>query len=132
MEDPMQPQPEAGYVITPAVTRPYFGSTLILAVPPGADEADVERLRDHLAASAPDDQVTVVAVRGIEALRTWEPEQPADQLAAAMAETRAALTDRDKYRNWLDDFTRVVLDVSDRMGLMRAAVSLRKKAGFEP
>jgi hypothetical protein len=58
--------------------------------------------------------------------------QPAPEMAAAMAETRAALTDRDKYRNWLDDFTRVVLDVSDRMGLMRAAVSLRKKAGFEP
>ena len=83
--DPVAPDPPclgyrrqtaAGHVMTPAVTRPYFGSTLILAVPPGADEADVERLRDHLAAAAADDRVTVVAVRGIEALRTWEP-QPA-------------------------------------------------------
>ena len=53
------------------------------------------------------------------------------ELTGVRREMGGTAADRDKYRNWLDDFTRVVLDVSDRAGLMRAAVSLRKKAGFE-
>ena len=104
--DPVAPDPPcagyrrqtaAGPVMTPAVVRPVFGSTLILAVPPGAGEADVQRLRDHLAANAPEDCVTVVAVRGVEALRTWEPQAaPGMATLAAAWDARAAEPDRDR------------------------------------
>ncbi len=82
-----EPEPAPEPVMTPAVARPYFGSTLVLAVAEGASDESVASLAEALTAATEGDGVTVVTVQGVEALRTWEP-KPAPELAAAMAETR--------------------------------------------
>lgn len=58
-------------VMTPAVARPPHGSVLVLAVGTGTPEESVRSLEETFAAAA--EGVTVVTVRGIEALRIWEP-----------------------------------------------------------
>lgn len=45
------------------------------------------------------------------------------ELAAVTAEAK-------RYRNWLDDFTRLALDLGDRPGLSRAAGRFRSIAGL--
>jgi hypothetical protein len=51
-------------------------------------------------------------------------ERPAAELAAAMAETA-------RFRNWLDDFTHVVIDLGEAR-VVRAAERVRAKAGLPP
>ncbi len=79
-----KPAPEPTVTMTPAVARPPFGSVLILAL--GANESDVSARPAAEALAAQDEGVTVVAVRGVEALRIWHPADATDELAAAMAD----------------------------------------------
>jgi hypothetical protein len=60
-------------VMTPAVARPLFGSTLVLAIHPDQDDEAARKGEEAIRAATAGDGVTVVTVRGIEALRTWEP-----------------------------------------------------------
>jgi hypothetical protein len=79
-QEPRSPEPPA---MTPAVARPYPGSTIVLAVREGLSDESVASAVAALTAATEGEGVTVVTVRGVEALRTWEP-QP--DLAAAIAE----------------------------------------------
>lgn len=79
--------------MTPAVTRPYPGGTLVLAVREGLSDESVAAAVEALTAATEGEGVTVVTVRGVEALRTWEP-KPATELAALrLAAVRAILLD---------------------------------------
>jgi hypothetical protein len=93
-----EPQPAPGVAMTPAVVRPSLASTIVLAVADDSSDDSVRELQDTLAAL--NQGVAVVAVRGVEALRTWEP-QPAPELAAAMGETREV---RDGYASLCEEF----------------------------
>ena len=77
-----EPQPDLP-VTTPAVTRPAWGDVIVLAVREGLSDESVASAVAALTAATEGEGVTVVTVRGVEALRTWEP-QP--DLAAAIAE----------------------------------------------
>ena len=72
---------DAEPVMAPAVARPSFGSTLVLAIHPDQDDETARKGEEAIKAATARDGVTVVAVRGVEALRMWEP-QPAPELAA--------------------------------------------------
>lgn len=86
---------------TPAVVRPALGSVIVLALQDSTPETSAQELASTLAAL--NQGIAVLTVRGVDALRTWEPEQPqaAPELAAAMeqlamelrAEARAAAPD---------------------------------------
>lgn len=97
--------------MTPAVARPELGSVLVLAVGTDAPDSSVEALEKTLAAATAEEGVTVVTVRGVEALRTWHPAdmpgsagRPATSLEDAMLRNIDALNDlvRDMFQAFPD------------------------------
>lgn len=78
---PVTPEPQSAPAkawaeqpaMTPAVARPELSSVLVLAVGENVPDSSVEALEKALAAATAGEGVTVVTVRGVEALRTWHP-----------------------------------------------------------
>jgi hypothetical protein len=77
-----EPQPDLP-VTTPAVTRPAWGDVIVLAVGEDFPAGRAQELQDTLAAL--NQGVAVVTVRGVEALRAWEP-APELPLTALLAD----------------------------------------------
>jgi hypothetical protein len=87
-QEPRSPEPPA---MTPAVARPYPGSTIVLAVREGLSDESVASAVAALTAATEGEGVTVVTVRGVEALRTWQPQPAPGALLRSDAETAAML-----------------------------------------
>lgn len=77
--------------MTPAVVRPYPGGTIVIAVREGLSDESVASAVAALTAATEGEGVTVVTVRGVEALRTWEPQPAPGALLRSDAETAAML-----------------------------------------
>lgn len=81
--------------MTPAVARPSLGSTLVLAVGEDASDESVASAVKALTAATEGEGVTVVTVRGVEALRAWEPQpKPGEATALANAALQKAIDAR--------------------------------------
>lgn len=103
-----QPAPEPEMpVITPAVVRPAWGDVIVLAVGEDFPADRARELQDLLAGL--NQGVTVTTVRGVDALRTWEP-QPAPGLATVDLHRWYAVI------NQSDGSTKVIGHTDDGLG----------------
>lgn len=98
------------------------GDTVIIAPGRPLDQAEAHHIAGLFADIAPG--VGVIIAPDVEAMRAWSPAAAPKELAAAMAEST-------KLRNWLDDFTHVVIDLGEARAV-RAAERVRAKAGLPP
>ena len=98
------------------------GGTILLAFSGDVPPDRARKVVDQIAEGSPD--CRVIALAGVDAVRSWHPSDAPAALAAALAENRL-------LRNWLDDLTHVVIDLGEAR-VVRAAEAVRKKAGLPP